>query len=657
MRERRLGEGRDLSALACLLLAVVALSALVAGATQSWHHPVMPGAALSAFLVCCVLMALVPGLWLFVVPAALPALSFAPWTGWIAFEEFDLLLWAVVAGGCARLAVESRTRSDVSSAPRGDRGFVVLASVFGCLGVVALTHGLAAPGSTAPIWFQGHTEPLNSWRVFKPVLHAALIWPLLRSEISRDAGIAMRRLASGMLVGLTVVTLAVVWERLAYTGLWDFSTPYRTTALFWEMHVGGAAIDAYLALVTPFVAWALWTARSPLRWSLAAVLALLTCYACLTTFSRGLYGAVLGSLLLLVLLLRGHRLPRLRWRLVAGWALAIAMALEVAAVLGLGSFMRERMASSDRDLGGRWSHWQSGVGLLEGPADWAFGIGLGRLPADYAQAVPERSLPGEVRWVPPEPGQASGSVSLSGPKKPWRHVGWMTLTQRLDLHPVRPHEVAFDVRAGVRTDLYFQLCEMHLLYPRHCQWAWMRVSPSAKDGQRVVLPLRGRLLDRGLNWAPRMAVFSVAVLNAGGQAELDNLSLVGPDRVELLTNRDFSAGLAHWFPAAQGYYVPWHIDNLYLELLIERGVFALLAFLLCMGWTLKRLLDAAGSGSAIAPFLTASLCGGWCVGLVSSVMDMPRVAFLMLLITLCAVEVTAVHRSIGARGPGRDGSP
>lgn len=649
MQERRRG-GLDLNAAACLLLAG---SVLLAGATLSWHHPAMPGTVLLTFLACGVLTALLPGLWLFVVPAALPALSFAPWTGWIAFEEFDLLLGAVVAGGYARIAVDRWTQREAPSATRSGWGFVGLASVFGVLGVVALAHGGSARWDPVPIWFQSYTDPLNGWRVFKPLLHAALLWPLLHREISRDADIAMRRLASGMLVGLTVVTLAVVWERLAYTGLGDFSTRYRTIALFWEMHVGGAAIDVYLALATPFVGWALWTTRSPLRWSLAAALALLTCYACLTTFSRGVYGAVAGSLVLLALLLRGWRLPRIRWRVVGGWALAVALAMEVAAVLGLGSFMRERMAASDRDLSGRLQHWRNGVDLLRSPADWVLGIGLGRLPAAYAGAVPDRPFPGDVRWVAPGPAPSSGSVRVSGPARPLDAHGLMTLTQRVALHPVPAHDVAFDVRTRVQADIVFQLCEMHLLYPRQCQSAWARVPPGGSDWRRLVVRLHGPLLDGGAAWAPRLGVFSIAVVNDGGYAELDRLSLVGPDRVELLRNRDFSEGLARWYPAAQGYYVPWHIDNLYLELLIERGVLALLAFVSCAVWALRRLVGAKANGSAIAPFLAASLCGGLCVGLVSSAMDVPRVAFLMLLLLLCAVEVAdARHRDDARRASG-----
>lgn len=631
---------------------LVALGALFGGTLMALHHPASPVAGLTCFLLWAALVAWRPGLWVFMLPAALPLANFAPWTGWVVFEEFDLLLCGVVAGGYARMAFERLVWATVPGPAGTDRMVAGLAAVLVSFTAAVFMRGLSAHGSVAFGWFQTYTDPLNSWRVFKPLLFAALIWPLLRIEIRQDADAAVRRLGAGMVVGLTVVTLAVVWERLAYTGLWDFSTSYRTVALFWEMHVGGAAIDVYLALATPFVVWALWTARTPLRWAAMAPLALFAGYACLTTFSRGVYGAVGGSLMLLALLLRLKRLPRIRWRVVAGWVLSLALVLEVAAVLGLGSFMRERMAASDRDFGGRVEHWQAGLGLLKDPTDWAFGIGLGRLPAAYAQATPKRGFPGEVRFVPPGLGQSSGSVVLSGAKTPLDQYALMTLTQRVALNPVRPHVVAFDIRSTVDAAVSVQLCEMHLLYPRRCQRGWVQVAAEGATWHHVVMRLRGPLLDPGWPWAPRMGVFLVAVVNDGGVAELDNLSLVGPDRVEMLTHRDFEGGLAGWFPAAQGYYVPWHIDNLYLELLIERGVFALLAFMLCMGWTLRRLFYAAGSGSPVAPFLMASLCGCWCVGLVSSVMDVPRVAFLMFFLTLFAVEVTGLHRSLGSRRRG-----
>lgn len=631
---------------------LVAAAAFAVGVAWALQHPLAPLAVGVAFLLWCALVAWRPGVWLFVLPAALPLLNFAPWTGWIAVEEFDLLCLGVVCGGYAQTLwtrVVPHDKWGRSSAAH--RAFVIAAAVFVLVSAVAGVRGVSlAPGVTFSL-FQGYADPLNAWRACKSVVFTALLWPLLRHEVQRDTAACIRRLAWGMVTGLAVVTLAVLWERLAYTGLWDFSTHYRTTALFWEMHVGGAAIDVYLVLATPFVAWALWTVRSPVLWALLAVLALAVGYACLTTFARGVFGAVLGSLLLLALLLRWQRQSavRIRWRRVAGALLALALVVEVLAVVGLGSFMRDRLAAADRDLDGRRQHWQRGLNLPQTPWQWLGGIGTGRLPAAYAQAVPRQEFPGEVRFVAAGSTPDAGHVRLLGPKTQTDINGLLALTQRVALHPA-PHRVTLDLRSKGPADVYLTLCEMHLLYPRQCQKAWLSVPAAGTPWQRITLPLRGPLLDAGSAWAPRRAVFSVAVITTAAAVDIDKLSLMGPDHVELLANGDFSRGMARWFPSAQGHYVPWHIDSLYLELLIERGLVALLAFLACMVLVMSRLVGPAGRDILITPFLAASLCGGWCVGLVSSVMDVPRVAFLLLLLMLFAFEITRQRQNGGVQG-------
>ena len=634
---------------------LAAAAALAMGLALALHHPLAPVAVSAVFLLWSACVAWRPGAWLFVLPAALPFLNFAPWTGWITVEEFDLLCLGVVCGGYARMALPSMApldEADGSSAQR--RAFITAAIVFAVASAVACVRGMSLANGAVFSLFQGYADPLNVWRVSKSVVFAALLWPLLRREVQIDPSACVRRLAGGMVAGLAVVALAVLWERLAYTGLWDFSTPYRTTALFWEMHVGGAAIDAYLALATPFVVWALWITRTPLRWAALAALALLTGYACLTTFSRGVFGAVLGSLLLLIVLLRWRRLPylRIRWRTVAGVALTLALAVEVAAVLGLGSYMRERIGSSDRDLDSRRQHWHNGVGLMRGPADWLLGIGAGRLPAAYAREVPRREFPGEVQFIGAAGPQDAAFVRVLGPRTRSDIDGLLALTQRVALNPVGPHQVAFDVRVTVQTDVYVSLCELHLLYARHCQSAWMRVPPTGTQWHRGRAVLHGPSLDPGSSWAPRQGVFSVAIFDAGRQIDVRNLSLVGLNRVELLANRDFAQGMARWFPSAQGYYVPWHIDSLWLEVLIERGVIAMGAFAVCMAlavWCLVGAVLRRGTViHPIAPFLAASLCGGLCVGLVSSVMDVPRVALLLMLLAIFSIEIRIAPRDRGA---------
>ena len=640
---------------------LLAALALGAGAALASHHPVAPWAVLPCFLAWCALVAWRPALWLFVLPAALPALNFAPWTGWTVVEEFDLLWLGVIAGGYARMAFR-RLAPGVRAAqvPLAARLFGAAAWVFAAASMVAFVLGMSAVKGIPLSLFQGYADPLNAWRVFKSVVMAATLWPLLRHEVRFDPSASVRQLGWGMVGGLAVVSLAVLWERLAYTGLWDFSSRYRTTALFWEMHVGGAAIDAYLALATPFVVWALWITRTPLRWAWLAALALLTAYACLTTFSRGVYGAVLGSLLLLVILMRQHRWPvlRIRWRTLAGIALSVVLVLEVAAVLGLGSYMRERIGSSDQDLDSRRQHWQNGVNLMHGPTDWLFGIGAGRLPAAYAREVPRREFPGDVQFIAPRAAHEVPFVRVLGPRTRSDIDGLFALTQRVALNPDGMRVVTFEARAAVQTDVYVSLCELHLLYPRRCQSAWLRMPPTGSQWQHGGVVLQGPPLDVGRAWAPRQGVLSVSIFDAGRQIDIRRLGMAGFDRVEHVVNGDFARGMARWFPSAQGYYIPWHIDNLWLEVLIERGLFAMLALAVCMvcavGCLVAAILRRDAASPPIAPFLVASLCGGLCIGLISSVMDVPRVALLLMLLAILSIEISSVPKEGHALPPATD---
>ena len=200
------------------------------GLALASHHPLFPVAAVLLFLLWSAVVAWRPGLWLFVLPAALPGLNFAPWTGWLVADEFDLLcLGAVCGSGVRQLWQGGMSRGAASSAAY--RVFMLAASLFATVSTVACMRGLAHAGDVPFSLFQGYADMLNAWRVYKSVAWMALLWPSLWREVQTDPDGSARRLAWGMVAGLTVVTLAVLWERLAYTGLWDFSVRYRTTAL------------------------------------------------------------------------------------------------------------------------------------------------------------------------------------------------------------------------------------------------------------------------------------------------------------------------------------------------------------------------------------------------------------------------------------------
>jgi len=637
-----MADGRSVSA---LVAAVLAASAFAGGAVLASHHPIAPFPVLVFFLAWTAWATWRREHWLFAVPAALPILCFAPWTGWLAFDEFDLVVLGAVAAGFARLAHDRHgidaTVAASSQASCRPPASLLLAVLLGASSLAALVRGVADAGGWRFDWYAGYVEPLNSWRVFKGTLYALLAWPMLQRALRRSTTDAIRYWSCGMLVGVGLTALAALYERAAYTGVWDFSAPYRTTALFWEMHVGGGALDAYLALAAPLVAWALWSARSWGRWTLAAIVALLTGYAVLTTFSRGLYLGVAAELTGLASWLwtarRGSTRPAGSARRLAAASLAMCLLMETVVVLAGGSFMLTRFAAGERDFGDRLAHWQRGLHLLAGASDWLWGIGLGRLPAHYAASTRQGEFSGAIEDTRDANGNAG--VTVAGPRSVRRLGGLYGISQRVALQGEGSYAVQLRVLAPQGVSLELSVCEMHLLYARRCQAALVHLGGRPDAWQDIDVRLAGPPLTRGDGWAVRSGVFELAVATPGRSVRLGHLALATPQGVDSLANGDFGSGLAHWFPIAHEYFLPWHIDSLWLELLIERGIFGLLVFVLLIACVMRSLARVQGTHGPMAPFLMASLSGSLIVGSLSSIMDTPRVAFLLLMVIFLALQL------------------
>ncbi len=564
-------------------------------------------------------------------------MNFGPWTGWIIFDEFDLMVLGAIAGGFAcRSWRMSRPVRAPSSDPRGSALLRVAATCWGVLWAVSLARGLLAAPSSSWSWFSGEADPLNAWRVAKAPIYAMLLWPLLRDRLRASPQRTLERFCQGMQLGMCVVAFAALWERAVSRGLFDFGSDYRTVALFWEMHVGGAAIDAYFAISVPFVAHAVISARSRARWAAAAGLAILVEYAVLTTFSRGAYLAAACGLLVFAIVRRKYggasRTTSSRRSTADRLLLAVLLAEGIAIAFG-SAFLHERLQRASEDFGSRIAHWRSGIGLLHDPASWWLGLGMGRLPAAYGHDGSRQELSGGAREFPDKGGF---HVVLTGPPSRRDLAGRWALTQQVTPPAGAVLHVQFDARSELPARVGVAVCQVHLLYAQHCRRAVVHVAGRLANSPRMDVVLVGPPLPTG--WLPRMTVFTIAVLDAGASVTVNSVSLHAAGGPNLLANGDFSARLAHWFPLATAYFVPWHVDNLGLELLIEQGVMGLVSFAWLVALAFRRLLSPRIRGLSHTPVLVASLTGALTVGLVSSVLDVPRVAFLLFLMVWISIE-------------------
>jgi len=779
-----------------------AVLAALAGGWLAMQHP-LSGTATAlafAFAVAAIFLWTMP-VTLVAAPALLPVLALAPWSGWLTFEETDLLVLAIAAGGYARMALATPGGGRHARAVSPLVWLALLA--FAASVAVSAWRGVADAGGFRFGWFQGYHEPMNSLRLGKSFVLALLIAPLWLWLHRESPALASRRLSQGMCLGLVAASLAVLWERLAFTGLLNFSTDYRTTALFWETHVGGAALDGYLALTLPFAVLALRGARTPAGIAAASAVVLLGAYACLSSFSRGVYAAVpVGVLLMMWLAARapshtvpGTEAPGARGWMAAGaialafagaaawmfpssgyrgmlallgafvvllrlqpagpasasqwaamtlwtaalaaganamtwwvskgayvayaaaclgalalslrpagrqrlllafylcviagiglvarhwggaqalerawpvmallaaagllralsaralwpgglrWQASVAASLVVAgafvAVLGGGAYMSGRFSTANADFSGRLAHWEEALAMLDTPADWAFGKGLGRYPSHHLLAHSATDAPGDYR-LRGEPG--AQHLVLTGGKLPQGWGEMLRVSQRVA--PIGPGAtVRFDVRAETVQRLHFEVCEKHLLYNARCLLAKVKVDPTDGEWRAVSVPLTGTGTSRGAWYAPRLISFSLANPTRGALVEVDNLTLHDASGRQRLVNGDFSQGLARWFFSSDRNHMPWHLKNLALHTLFDQGVLGLALLAALVGGALWRTTLGSARRHALAPAIAGALLGFLVVGLFDSLLDVPRLAFLLHLLVMLGLMLRPPRES------------
>lgn len=250
-------------------------------------HPLAPALAVSMVWGVMALHLAAPRAWLFLIPMSLPVLSFAPWTARVWVDEFDLLVLACLAGsGMAHWLVQPGRHQDPKchALSRMEVSAVALAAVV-ALGAL---RGFLGPWPAQLDWTHGgYDNAVNALRVSKALLWVLALVPALKRAFS-VAPSPTSTLVLAHALGLMLTCMFVLLERWQFPGLFEFTAWYRITGLFWEMHVGGAAVDGYLAMTIPLV-WGLlaWSGGAARR-SLALLAGAVIVYVVVVTYSRSL---------------------------------------------------------------------------------------------------------------------------------------------------------------------------------------------------------------------------------------------------------------------------------------------------------------------------------------------------------------------------------
>jgi VanZ family protein len=613
--------GRSRSA-ANTLVAAISASALawfVVRYPLGWYWP----AALS--LVYWVLLYRMPALWLVMVPAAIPLLDLSPWTGRFFFDEFDALILATTAWlGWRGLGI---LRFDTA----GRRPWLM--GLFALSTAIALIIGLSPLQAMDLNAFNSYYSPYNALRVAKGFAWSLLVAPYLMGETDRNFDRTNRLLVTGMVLGVLLGSIPVLWERLAFTGLWNFSDDYRVAGAFSGMHTGGAYVEGYFVTALPFVVWWVIHRRSILEKGLGVVACAMGAYSVMVTFARGGYIALALSLSILALVAWWHGgkpRSRLPWRWVG--VTAIVMVLSVLAVLtSRSSYMTERWSSSAGDAVIRQSHWRDAWVMAGDDLTTRFlGMGLGRYPVTYYLLNSQNVKPAHYRFErEPEntllvlsAGDALYFEQLITPQAHRRY--------RLSLSARSDHEMA---------SLSVPVCEKWMLYSARCHW--IRFDLGDSKGQWVRLEKDIDMDSIGNQPWPKKRTVKLVLLNQNEQASvaIDDISLKDPGGNDLVRNGSFARGMDHWYFATDNH-LPWHVKNLWVHVWFEQGLAGVMLFSVIALRALGSMLGANRNGRFPAPAIVAGLSGFLMVGAVDTLLDVPRVAFLFYLLVFWALAVS-----------------
>ena len=565
-----------------------------------------------------------PSVWLIVVPALLPVFDLAPWSGWFFFDELDFLVLLTLAMGLWKSDVPS---IEVRPVPR----LLSLAAV-----LLALSYGASLMIGLLPLdpldanAFSNYYSRYNSLRMSKGFF-AALGLFLLFLRQRHDDVIAARNLVVGMILGTAGTVAAVVWERFRFSGLWDFASDFRVTAVFSGMHNGGNDLEAYLVLAQPFIVAAMILYRHWLT-SLGGVgLFLLSTYSLFVTFSRaGLLAIVVNSVFLalgLAVSLRRRRAFLNPRALLVGTVLATVVLLLVSLVVG-GRYFQARLDRAKKDWDYRVLQSRKTVEMMQ--PDWStawFGIGLGRYPVTVYQRDPLNNRAAAYRF---ESERENNFLRLY-PGNRLYFGQWIG-----GIRPFDKYQIILNIRAHGQGSLSAYVCEKTLQYSFQCANKSFALAPAdawVEHKAEVDAGLVGAKDEIG-GWISFRPV-EFALANGSKQAvfDVDNVRLLDSTRNNLLANGNFERGMDRWFFTVDDH-TPWQNWNHWVHLYFEQGWLGVLAFLSFVTYLFGRLVKQIVDGNWLASIALAAVSSFLSVGIFGFLFDAPRMALIYFFIAL-----------------------
>ncbi len=322
-------------------LAARAIQVVAGASLATWlgYHalsfPVFEMALCIALALYFLLLLAVPAVWLLILPGLYVGLDLTPYSGRPVFNELDYFIYMTLAAGLCN----GTLGAGFSLLSAGLR--IALAVLIGML-----TMTLVPPDTwvelVSPLSTNAYYSPLWGYKVTKGLLWGLFLALLWQHHYRQAPQAAPRLLLGGFCVAALLLGGIILWERhtlhLILTGapwyhiatsLLDFTSSYRITGWFSDMHTGGESIDGMMILLFSGALGALFAFRS--YWlKLFAMASVVACaYCILVGFTRSTYVAMLVATLVFGLFYVRSTLGALRAHVMPITLLLVALACGV----------------------------------------------------------------------------------------------------------------------------------------------------------------------------------------------------------------------------------------------------------------------------------------------------------------------------------------
>jgi hypothetical protein len=301
--------------------------------------------------------------------------------------------------------------------------------------------------------------------------------------------------------------------------------------------------------------------------------------------------------------------------------------------------MRARVATSADEAGVRFSHWSRAIGMIDrSPRALLFGMGLGTFPR--ALLFKEPTLASASLSYERRNGETFARLGSGRP---------LYLEQAVDIEPRSHYQLSVEVRApNGDAAIDVSLCEKTYQYSFQCQRLLAGAVTTTQWTRRDVDFDSADLGERP-PWRRRPIL--LAISNSGVATTLDVRSVQlrsapGPD---LVSNGDFARGGARWNFAADDH-LPWHIFNVWVEILFEQGLFGIVTLGLLLYVAFGRMARRAAIGEWFSVALIASTTAFLLIGLSESLLDGPRIATFFFVLLMAALISRADDKDITSVG-------